>query len=658
MLLTTFAFCLNAICGPVVFEGADVCEATSLESVGGGKLYLSVLSGEYGGKSELHILVSSNSGKSFSEPVLTLKQETLSVSNGILWKDSKGVLWLFYTETMGYFDGKGTLKAIRCTNPTDSAPQWSSPVELGYGVCTGRPVETDGRIVLPFALWSRSLVSAWPNLYGNLRRNEDKGQYTELDAYRGAGVYVSDNSGEQWTCCPSVVKVPSKVAGRYPDPQLFACADGGIMMLLRSNATGEAYKSYSYDKGETWSAPEFFIIHPDLKMTLCPMPSGKLMMVRNNAFDQYTLAQNYGLFAYLSDDGGKTWYGNLQLSSDASAYGPSVCVSKDGACVTAFSHYVKGVRTVSVAVMTEKNIDASINETTMLKSMPVATAEMADFPSRKGAKKWCQEPVRVGTYNIQVSRAVQWDPRADWTKRLPAVTALIDEYDFDILCSQEPYRGQMDDLIGYYKDKYNWVGRTTAADSLETMAAYNPIFYRKERFEIIKWGIEWFTAAPGTTGYDAATPRNMTWAHFLDKPSGKEFFCISAHYDHKGREAKAMSSYIVLDVVKRLAGTLPVIICGDFNSPEYSEPYDVIVGSGYFADSYTTYSDPVNGDYTSIPSYKAKEDIPKNKKHIDHIFYTPDNSTILYWELIIDDYNGIYGSDHLPICVEWKFANN
>lgn len=656
-MFVLLAFCLNAICGPVVFEGADVCEATSLESVGGGKLYLSVLSGEYGGKSELHILVSSNSGKSFSEPVLTLKQETLSVSNGILWKDSKGVLWLFYTETMGYFDGKGTLKAIRCTNPTDSAPQWSSPVELGYGVCTGRPVETDGRIVLPFALWSRSLISAWPNLYGNLRQNEDKGLYSELDSYRGAGVYVSDNGGELWTCIPSVVKVPSKVAGRYPDPQLFTCPDGGIMMLLRSNATGEAYKSYSYDKGETWSAPEFFIIHPDLKMTLCPMPSGKLMMVRNNAFDQYTLAQNYGLFAYLSDDGGKTWYGNLQLSSDAYAFGPSVCVGEDGACITAFSHYTKGIRTVSVAVMTEKHIDSSINEITPMKSAPVAMAETSDFPSKKGARKWCQEPVRVGTYNIQVSRAAQWDPRADWTKRLPAVTALIDEYDFDILCSQEPYRGQMDDLIGYYHDKYNWVGRTTAADSLETMAAYNPIFYRKERFEIKKWGIEWFTAIPGTTGYDAATPRNMTWAHFLDKPSGKEFFCISAHFDHKGKEAKNMAAYIVLDVVKRLSGNLPVIICGDFNSLDFSEAYNILADSGHLADSYVMCADPINGDYTSIPSYKAKEDIPKNKNHLDHIFYTPDNSMILYWELIINDYNGIYGSDHLPICVDWKFSN-
>jgi len=30
---------------------------------------------------------------------------------------------------------------------------------------------------------------------------------------------------------------------------------------------------------------------------------------------------------------------------------------------------------------------------------------------------------------------------------------------------------------------------------------------------------------------------------------------------------------------------------------------------------------------------------------------------ILYWELILNDYNGIYGSDHLPICVDWKFSN-
>ena len=650
-----FAFCMIGKAAPVVLKGHNDCSVTGLETAGG-KLYISITNGIYGGRSQVNVICSSNSGKSFSAPVLTLSDESLSVMGGVLWEDASGRLWLFYTETMGYYDGRGVLKAVRCDNPSDAAPTWTEPVQLGYGVCSGKPVQIDGRIVLPFALWSRTQISAWPNHFGNLRQNEDRGLYAELDDKRGAGVYISDDNGNSWNCLPDVVDVPAKVDARYPDPQLILTEDGHISMFLRSNGTGNAYISRSYDKGNTWSEAEVFTVNPDRKIAFATLGSGRMMMARSNAFDQFTYSLNQGLLAYVSDDEGKTWYGNLVLDMDPYSVDPVMEISDLGNFV-AFTKYVKGKKCVCLAKVTESDIVESISQQYPIKPVEVATTEVSDIPVKKGERKWCPEPVKVGTYNIQVSRAALWDPRADWNKRLPAVTALIDEYDFDIMCSQEPYLGQVQDLREHYKDKYDCIARSTAADSLNPMAAHNPIFYRKERFELLKWGIEWLTAVPGTPGYDAVTPRNLTWAHFRDKKSSKEFFCFSCHYDHKGKEAKIVSSYILLDAIKRLSGSLPVICCGDFNSPDFSEPYNVLVNSGVLSDSYIMCAAPVNGEYTSIASYRAKEDIPKNKNHIDHIFYTPQNSIILSWELIINDYNGIYGSDHLPLCVEWKFSN-
>lgn len=647
--------CLSLQAAPFVFKGQNDCSVTGLE-MAGGKLYMSITNGILGGKSKVDVICSANNGKSFSAPVLTLSDSDMSVMGGVLWSDDAGRLWLFYTETMGYFDGRGVLKAVRCDDPAAAVPVWSEPKEMGYGVCTGKPVQVDGRIILPFALWSRTLISAWPNLYGNLRRNEDKGLYSEIDAERGAGIYISDDNGASWNCLPDVVEVPAKVNARYPDPQLILSPDGSISMYLRSNGTGNAYVSKSNDKGNTWSPAEVFTINPDRKIAFASLGTDRLLMARSNAFDQFTYSLNQGLLAYVSDDAGRTWYGNVVLDLDPYAVDPVVEVSDVG-IFAVYTKYVKGRKTVCLSEITEKDIVQSIPQQFQIKPVEVAVAEFSDIPSKKGDKKWCQQPVKVGTYNIQVSRAAAWDPRADWTKRLPAVIALIDEYDFDILCSQEPYLGQVQDLREHYKDKYDCVARSTAADSLNPLAAHNPIFYRKDRFELLKWGIEWLTAVPGTPGYDAVTPRNMTWAHFRDKKSSKEFFCFSCHYDHKGKEAKKVSSYILLDAIKRLSGNLPVICCGDFNSPDFSDPYNVLVNSGVLSDSYIVCPAPVNGEYTSIASYRAKEDIPKNKNHIDHIFYTPQNSIILSWELIINDYNGIYGSDHLPLCVEWKFSN-
>ena len=655
IIASAFALCIGAEAAPVVFKGHDFCEVTGLETAGG-KLYMSVVSGTFGGNTQVSVMVSSNQGKSFSGPVMMVSEENMSVNEGVLWSDASGALWLFYSVTQGTFDGRGSLRAVRCDDPSASSLIWSEPVELGYGVCTGKPVQTGGRVVLPFALYSRTQISAWPNLYGNLRKNEDKGNYAELDQYRGAGVYVSDDNGGSWKCLPDVVETPAKIDARYPDPQLILNADGTISMYLRSNGTGYAYVSVSSDNGQTWSKAEYFTVNPDRQIAFARMDDGRMLMVKSNAFDQYTKALSQGIFAYLSDDSGKTWYGNMVIDADHSALDPVVEIA-GGKCFVAYTKYVKGKKTVCLSTVTDKDVLASITCHYPVKSSEVASSEMSDIPSKKGKRKWSPETVKVGTYNIQVSRAVAWDPRADWGRRLPAVTALIDEYDFDILCSQEPYLGQMQDLREYYKDKYGCVARCTAADSLNPLAAHNPIFYRKDRFELIEWGLEWLTARPGTTGFDAATPRNMTWAHLKDKKSAKEFFCFSCHYDHRGKEAKIMSSYILLDAIKRLSGSLPVICCGDFNSPDFSEPYNVLANSGVLADAYMMCSGPVNGEYSTCPSYKPKESIPKNKTHIDHVFYTPENSMILYWECIINDYNGIYGSDHLPLCVEWKFSN-
>lgn len=654
ILSVVLAFCMEAGAA-VVFKGYDDCSVTGLETAGG-KMFMSVTSGIFGGRSQVDVLVSVNSGKSFSAPVLTMSDETLSVSNGILWADQTGALWLFYTESKGYFDGRGTLKAVRCADPSAEVLSWSEPQELGFGVCTGKPVQAGGRILLPFALWSRTQISAWPNLYGNLRKSEDLGQYKELDSSRGAGVYVSADGGNTWECRPAVVKVPAKVEARHCDPHLILNTDGSISMFLRSNGTGNVYVSKSSDNGESWGTAEPFLINPDRKIAFASLEDGRMLMARSNAFDQFTNSLNEGLFAYMSDDSGETWYGNLVLDMDPSALDPVVEIAS-GTYHIAFTKYVKGKKTVCLTSFTDKEILMSVPQMYTPKTTEIAAAELSDIPSKKGKRKWCPDVVRVGSYNIQVSRAGLWDPRADWSLRLPAVTALIDEYDFDILCGQEPYIDQMSDLREYYKDKYDCVARSTAADSLNPMAAHNPIFYRKDRFELIKWGIEWYTAIPGTPGYDAVTPRNMTWAHLREKSSSKEFFCISSHFDHKGKEAKSVSSHILLDVIKRLSGNLPVIVCGDFNSPDRSAPYNILLGSGILSDAYLMCGEPVNGEYSTCPGYKPKESIPKNKNHIDHIFFTHENSMVLYWECIINDYNGIYGSDHLPLFVEWKFSN-
>ena len=108
-----------------------------------------------------------------------------------------------------------------------------------------------------------------------------------------------------------------------------------------------------------------------------------------------------------------------------------------------------------------------------------------------------------------------------------------------------------------------------------------------------------------------------------------------------------------------LAGGLPVILTGDFNMDEKTPGYAKLVESGIVEDSMLALPAPkrINAQYFSMANYKPKEKISKNGLHIDHVFYTPANSKVLSWKLILDSYDGVYGSDHLPIMIDWKIAN-
>ncbi|MGV3757768.1 MAG: exo-alpha-sialidase, partial [Verrucomicrobiota bacterium] len=46
---------------------------------------------------------------------------------GNFWTDPTGKLWLFYDQSMGYFDGRAGAWAITCGNPDAEKPVWSTP---------------------------------------------------------------------------------------------------------------------------------------------------------------------------------------------------------------------------------------------------------------------------------------------------------------------------------------------------------------------------------------------------------------------------------------------------------------------------------------------------------------------------------------------------
>ena len=629
-----------------VVSGAQV-KVSSVEDVSG-RTWLCLSSGDG--------LELSYSDKGKYVPSFNVRPESLSrVDFGQLWYAPDGVLYLYYTETDGYFDGKGVLKSISCTNPSDKAPQWSNPSEIGAGVCTGVPVvAADGSWIMPCALWGRTLIGRTPDIYGNDRHRDDSGEYSELDGMRGPMLHISHDQGRTWDEISGFVTVPEMVHGRYNDPQMINVPDGSLKMVMRSCGTGWSWASTSYDNGQTWSSPEKFVQNPDRKAAFAGLPDGRLLMVKVGKLDEFAYFLGSGLYAYLSDDCGKTWYGGLCLAATTEADSPAVSCDEEGNITVA---YDCGNEVLAVVTSQDEIVRGMCDHEYVAGNVrSVYRSGQAKQKASKARMEWSDDLLRICSYNIQYRN----DNLCRWENRLVAIKGFVNEYDPDVIGAQEPYGTEIEDIVMALDGRYGWIGINNRKKNppYHRHGAFNPIFYRKDRVEVLDWDIIWYTPKAVERGYGAEYARFMIWAKMRDRKNGQEFFVFNSHFDHKNEEAKRVSARILVNAVKEVAGDVPAILTGDFNSTETGVPYATIMDSGFLGNSKLAVDNAVNHMYYSQARYKSINTVSQKDIHIDHIFYTHSTSRIESWELVIKTFGGYYGSDHLPVVVDWRLALN
>lgn len=655
--------------GSYAVSALDYTQITSMATTAKGRLWTSLLCGGDDAEGFLSLAYSDSKGASWKEPhlVLDARSEKHAVRNGVLWLSPKGEMWLFYTVFDGYFDGRGSMWAVVCAEPDAKEPKWGEPRYLGVGVATAQPVvNRAGEWVLPVALWSREVIGydRYPFIANKWNKPRyaspyvDK--YKELDSKRGAGTLISKDGGLSWADNHGKVTPREVVKHRYNNPALFVDKAGGLRMVVRSSATTWSFSSHSED-GVKWSECQKFVGAPDQNFALMRLVDGRLLMVRNGRFDQYLHWRPEGLYGYLSDDDGETWYGGLRVDTRIGAVNPAVAQAKDGTIYIAYQYDPEGKSEVALVTTSVEEIDAATADyknnpktkrlvLTGGRAAERAAAELEVLTAPK--KKFASKSIRIATYNIQYPVA-----KPSWKERIPSLVALINEYKFDVFGAQEPYLFQIEDIMEHIGDEYKWIGSNITGDDTDRGHHFNPIFYRPSRVEPLEYDTIWLSDWTATPGYGAYSARLFTWVKFRDKVTKKIFYIFNGHYDHRGIEARINASYVVLDMVRRIAKGAPAFITADYNSHEKSEAYRVLQESGIVADTMTAVEEPQNAQYQSHASYKPVQNKAANSLHIDHIFYTPHAVKILYWENIVKDYNGEYGSDHLPIVIDCKIAN-
>lgn len=252
------------------------------------------------------------------------------------------------------------------------------------------------------------------------------------------------------------------------------------------------------------------------------------------------------------------------------------------------------------------------------------------------------QQLNVATFNIRQKN--NSDVGNMWDDRKQAVTNLIKYHDFDIFGIQEAFIEQVNDMQNQLPT-YSCMG--VGRDDGKQQGEHSSIFYKKDRFTLIKEGTFWLSDTDLTKpnkGWDAALPRICTWGVFKDKKNGKQFIFMNTHFDHVGVQARTESAKLILEKAKELAKGLPLILTGDFNINQHNDAYFTLANSGVVKDVYDL--SPIKYEPNSTFNGWGKN--IKADERIDHIFITKPFKVTKYG-ILTDTYMGKFPSDHYPV---------
>ena len=259
------------------------------------------------------------------------------------------------------------------------------------------------------------------------------------------------------------------------------------------------------------------------------------------------------------------------------------------------------------------------------------------------AKAPADEEITVISYNIRLISSN--DGPNEWKYRAKASPAMIKDHAPDIFGVQEALPEQLECLDKSLKQySHVGVGREDGVAKGEHMS----IFYNTRTVKLLDWGTFWLSQTPEkpSRGWDAKCKRTATWALMQMKGSGKKFYYVNTHLDHRGKTAQRKGLDLIVKKISDInPNNLPMILTGDFNvtpdNPVLEELNTKMLRARATAkttDSRATY----NGWGT-----RAYE--------IDYIYYSGFSDCPEY-ETIVKQYKGIpYISDHYPIRAVVRF---
>jgi sialidase-1 len=315
-------------------EVDDYAMSAGMDMTPGGRLWLAWFGHQDGSQTVLLLAWSDDEGRTFSRPRFIVDPGFLpgglhlSAVVADIWTAPDGRLFLFFTQSIGHFDGRAGVWQSVCDNPDSESPTWSTPERIWHGAALNKPtVLANGTWLLPVALWPRRYFRLEEPSGRGLDVSEFKARNTlfaDLDERRGSNILASTDGGGSWQLRGHV---RNPFGPTFDEPAILERKDGSLLMYIRD--TDGMIACESADEGESWSEP---VRTPwqtaSARFFLRRLSSGNSLLVRN-ANPQEGLVRSH-MTAFLSRDDGATWEGGLLLDERTGVSYPDGIELADG----------------------------------------------------------------------------------------------------------------------------------------------------------------------------------------------------------------------------------------------------------------------------------------------------------------------------------------
>jgi endonuclease/exonuclease/phosphatase family metal-dependent hydrolase len=263
--------------------------------------------------------------------------------------------------------------------------------------------------------------------------------------------------------------------------------------------------------------------------------------------------------------------------------------------------------------------------------------------------------LRIMTFNIRYGSA--GDGPNEWKNRKEMVFDVLRDHSPEIVGLQEALDFQIAEICTTL-GKYVQIG--VAREDGKVDGEFSAILYDISRFKVDESGTFWFSntpEVPGSNHWGAACVRICTWARFIERKSGRAFYMFNLHLDHVSQPAREKSAVLLTQRIKNRKHRDPFILTGDFNSGENNPVITYLKGQNELTGANGRKStNPVpmvdtfrvlHPDVKDVRTGHAFRGTRKGNK-IDYIF-VPSSIKVLEAEILYDNIDGRYPSDHFPV---------